>query len=569
MIKKLLFVAALASATCSLAANADKAETTSEPVIEMRADRIFIYPQRLELTGEETLLDILLMFPDQMQTGFESMIGNYNLRISNIPVNGNTRLLCSQIKAKDVRRVQICDNSGVAKGSVGMGRVIDINLLTMEKGAHGAIDAQYGTDNLLSPSAQVKVGTGKTDIIANASYNWQDKYDQVKRDEYFDVHMANRFSKHDLLNTAFTQTYKNDRVAPDTKATMQKYYGRADYYHDFNDLGTQLLVLGGYVYSDGPQTVYADDSKVVTGTRDNTFFSVVELNTPLGTPKLDMMLGWEGDWDYSTYHLNDGAKTEHNYMCSNNDIYLQFDYRPADKWKLTAGARGMIFHYGVDGNTKHEMRWNSNASAIFAPTKNHQIQAAYFHKFFSPAYSANKTVSETDWMDMRGKLVACNIDEWKLAYTYSRKDLTANVTSSYFKREKMDDAWTPGGTNYYYISDLWKTSANLYYKVGMLSLNVGANYYYLKDDDNYAAFTVAPKLYLPSGWQIAPKAIFFTDNVTSATTLAALPYADYSKTYAALQVDKQLGSHVNLMAQWHDIFSSRYSAALFSVQYRF
>lgn len=31
----------------------------SEPVIEIQADRTVIYPQRMELTGEETLMDLL------------------------------------------------------------------------------------------------------------------------------------------------------------------------------------------------------------------------------------------------------------------------------------------------------------------------------------------------------------------------------------------------------------------------------------------------------------------------------------------------------------------------------
>ena len=46
------------------------------PVIEMKADRTMIYPQRMELTGEESLMDILQMMPDLMIAGYEDLIAN-------------------------------------------------------------------------------------------------------------------------------------------------------------------------------------------------------------------------------------------------------------------------------------------------------------------------------------------------------------------------------------------------------------------------------------------------------------------------------------------------------------
>ena len=45
-----------------------------QPMIEMRADRTFIYPQRMELSGEETLMDILEMYPDLLMAGFDDLL---------------------------------------------------------------------------------------------------------------------------------------------------------------------------------------------------------------------------------------------------------------------------------------------------------------------------------------------------------------------------------------------------------------------------------------------------------------------------------------------------------------
>ena len=100
----------------------------SVPVIEVKADRTTIYPQRMDLTGEESLMDILQMMPELMIRGYEDVINMYNLRMDNCPINGDARLILSQMKAKDIAAIQVCGNTGVAKGSVGMNKVLDITM---------------------------------------------------------------------------------------------------------------------------------------------------------------------------------------------------------------------------------------------------------------------------------------------------------------------------------------------------------------------------------------------------------------------------------------------------------
>ena len=115
----------------------------SLPIIEMKADRTMIYPQRMELTGEESLMDILQMVPELMIAGYEDVINGYNLRIDNCPMNGDVRLILSQMKAKDIAKIQVCDNTGVAKGTVGLGNVLDINML-MPDSVKGFVEGQGG-----------------------------------------------------------------------------------------------------------------------------------------------------------------------------------------------------------------------------------------------------------------------------------------------------------------------------------------------------------------------------------------------------------------------------------------
>ena len=85
MHRRILFLISLLLLSVSMCAEGDL------PIIEMKADRTMIYPQRMELTGEESLMDILQMVPELMIAGYEDVIASYNLRIDNCPINGDTR----------------------------------------------------------------------------------------------------------------------------------------------------------------------------------------------------------------------------------------------------------------------------------------------------------------------------------------------------------------------------------------------------------------------------------------------------------------------------------------------
>ena len=46
----------------------------AEQAFQLSADRAIIYTQKLDLNGGETLLDILRIYPDLMQEGFDNML---------------------------------------------------------------------------------------------------------------------------------------------------------------------------------------------------------------------------------------------------------------------------------------------------------------------------------------------------------------------------------------------------------------------------------------------------------------------------------------------------------------
>lgn len=491
--------------------------------IEIRPDRVNIYPQRMDLTGQETLLDVLRMYPYLMESGFDSQIDIFDLRMDNSPMNGNNRLLLSQIKAIQVDKIQICYNTGVAKGTIGLGGVIDINMVRFDKGIHGFAEAEAGTERLLGTSAELLLGSDNTDLFINASYS-NDDFLNHGGQQYLTAHMTNRFSPHDRL-----LTYITEQVTDINSADNQKYMARARYFHDFNDIGTELLLVAGYQYF--------DDKRV--GTPSKSTLGIVELNTPLFSRNLNMMLGWEGDFNKNDYRL------------SNNDIYLQFDYH-SGPWRLTLGDRIMYYRFtpssDLNKSIHEDLRNNMLASVIYTPGKGHQFQAGYYRKYLNPSYSAINSqvqnLSFDEWILYRKEIKEQNIQEMRLAYTYvASPNFNVSLSGNHFIMEQNDN--------------FSRISISSFLKSGIFSSTFGVNGY-CSTVTSYATFHVAPVIQITGNWMIAAQAVFFTNNA---------PEAQNGKTYGSLKIQKVMKDKLRVYGQWHDIFKRESSAALLGITY--
>ena len=505
------------------------------PIIEMKADRTMIYPQRLELAGEETLMDIFQMVPDLMIAGYEDLISNYNLRIDNCPVNGDNRLILSQMKAKDIKRIQVCDNTGVAKGTIGMGRVLDIEMKMPEK-VKGFVEGQgdFGKDVQGIGSVNALYGSQHTDLYANASYRHNDG-----NEEHLTLHMTNRFDDRNRLLTYFTQQFLDH-----PSGASRKLMGRARYFHIFNDIGTELLLVGGYQYASDP--IISNKLPMCS----------VELNTPFLTKRLSMMLGYESD-----FLMTRQEDTDRNWDVFNHDLYLQFTYA-LPQWRFTAGGRVMFYNYKMKdvGTTQkyNDTRTNANACVIYVPDNRNQIQLGYYRKYSNPVYSIlfmdAETISEEEWTMTKGQLEEQTINQMKLAYAYSRQKLTVQTEASYYVIED--------GENFTQLG------ASAYWKKDWLSISGGANLY-IAESRTYAAFWLAPHADLPHAWQIGLQLVYYTKE-SPRRELTGEP------VYGCLSVNKQFGKRWNLGVDWHDMFDAVCSdvavnrhAANIKLQYRF
>ncbi len=507
----------------------------SLPIVEKKADRTIIYPQRMELTDEETLMDVLQMMPELMIGGYEDVISSYDLRIDNCPMNGDTRLILSQMKAKDIAKIQVCDNTGVAKGTIGMGRVLDINMKIPEK-LKGFVEGQGYLGKNVAGIASVNAlyGSKHTDLYANTSYRHQDG-----NEEYLTLHMTNRFDDRNKLLTYFTQQYIDI-----PSGASRKVMGRARYFHTFNDQGTELLIVGGHQYTSNP--VLSNKLPLY----------IVELNTPLFSERLSMMLGVEGD-----FLMTKQKDTDRSWDVFNNDIYLQLTYS-LPKWKLTIGNRILFYHYKLMDSgisQKHSnTRDNANACVIYVPNNRDQIQLGYYRKYYNPYYLALfmsvNSLSDEEWAIAKGLLEEWNINQVKLAYAYSKQKLTIQAETSFYAVED--------GENF------MELDVSAYWRTNGWSLKGGSNLYTSKSG-TYASFRFAPTAYLPYEWQIGMQVVYYTKN-TPIRELTGVP------VYGCLSVNKQFGKKWNLGVDWHDMFDAFCSkakenrhAANIKLQYRF
>ena len=507
----------------------------SLPIIEVRGDRTVIYPQRMELTGEETLMDVLQMMPSLMIAGYEDVITNYNLRIGNCPLNADTRLVISQMKAKDIDRIQVCDNTGVSKGTIGMNRVLDI-YMKMPDAWQGFVEGQGAAGKRFEgiATANALYGSKHTDLYANMSYRHRDVDEQ-----YLTLHMTNRFDDRNRLLTFFTQQYL-DRPYGKSRKVM----GRARFFHTFNDLGTELLLVGGYQYTSDPLLSY------------KLPMYIAELNTPLLSKRLSMMLGFEAD-----YLMTGQKDTDRSWDVFNHDVYLQFTY-VLPQWKFTAGNRVMFYHYqltdAADSQKYADTRNNTNASIIYTPDSRHQILLGYYRKYYNPAYEVlameTDMLSDEQWAITKGQLDERTIHQMKLSHAYSRQRLTVQTEASYYLIEDGENFMELGASAY------WKTQ--------WMSLTGGSNLYAIKSG-TYASFRLAPTAFLPQQWQIGAQVVYYTKK-SPRREVTGVP------VYGCLSVNKQFGCRWNFSVDWHDMFDVFCSNTLVNrhavnmkVQYRF
>ena len=569
------------------------AQSISNPAIQIQGDRTIIYPTSLDLPEKATVKDVLQLYPDLLQEGFEQVLANYQLRIDGNSLTGDTRLLLSQLKASEVKNLQVYENPGVVKGTTGTGGIIDIRLKPAEKGASGLVELQAGTDNYLAPAVKVRYGNERNDLFVYSSHTNLKAMDGQLHTQ-MDILLAQlltRITRRDQLSTVFSRQSKKDENVESSSQT-DKYQMSFTYVHTFNDRGTALTSKANYQYSKTPKSNMGNTSHInylQNCTYSNLPSGSIELNTPLFTKGSSLKVGWKGNFSFIRYLHEQIVEAqnfikESNYHVNNNDLYAQLIY-PISKVSFSVGERLMFFHYNLQGEKnkweKNSTRHMLQASVTWQPNARHQLQGGYYRKFINPTYMI---ISQEVWPNTTGSswsvgnndLTVSNVGQVKLAYSYTLPRLVVNAGVNYYhtndiiKTEIVDEGLTTWVNKD--KADAWKSDLSLFYRLRAFSLTAGATLNSVNhvsgDTDQatrsaYATFRLTPVLSLPHQFRAEGQFVFFTSKT---------PWRIANENvcaYGEVKLSKAFGNHLLLAAEWHDMFQGSRSAALGTVSYQF
>ena len=523
-----------------------------DEIIEYQGDRYVIHVNRMNPDSEMTLMDVLNTCPEFLSLNGKTIELDYSLRVDNIGVIVDSESFLRNVKACEIDRIQICSNSSVAKSVGGTTGVIDVYYREDVKtdGKVAAAGSTYGNGmayaDVTNRSEKLTV---QAYAMARTSYgraNPTDVFRMTDRGlaENLHLNLDWKMSKSDRLIIKAFQKFGNSKkkyVNPkpmDDLISYDRYVGLVlSYSHTFkND-----AILFAEVGSD--YTRNADGSNKMGISYPYGF---VELNTPIFTPDLWLMVGTEVDCE-NTWNI---SKNREQRMVS--DIYAQLDYTHGP-WVLTLGDRFRLLNfwdreYAIADQSLWEHSRNNHvyfASVGYKAGRNF-MQVQFARRFFIPVFSdflADEKAPTTSLKYDAGNYQTNLAHQGVIRYSYQQKD--------FFFHSSLENTWynhLPGPNKL-----LLGFRNSVFWKKGALELTLGANYYHQhvnsdaknsSQNDNFVTLKFAPALNLPQGFRLSSTLLYNSQRSIDDK---------HAHLFATVKANKQLGKKCNVFAEFHDL----------------
>ena len=555
-------------------------QMTAAP-IEHIGDRYIMHVSEMELTGEESLLDVLMMCPEVISLDgnniiggdpFANQYGKFVIRIDNQEYGLDYATLLHHFKAREIESIKVCQNAEVMKGCSSLKKVIDITLRKGENGVSGRVglfgDTYGGGKGIVSVLSQQddlrilshvegnfqRTSNSDKDAYQNQSSNTINHY----LHEGAKLNVLWTPTSKDILEVDAMQTYTRNHFTHSPADYVRAYHLQADYTRTLGENGSSILfTLGAEHISDNGRT--QEESQTFPYQNHSTYpFAVIEYASPILTKDLWITAGFEGGLSIEKNCIADYINHS-NY----EDFYVQLDYN-IGKWGFMAGERYRIINFRPKQiasisnweHTTHNHIYSFSAYYTFTP--GHTLQGTFCRRIFNPEFGDFVTAGDMEgaWKptyttDIRNSLA--NIMELK--YTYSKPNLVVSTSvkniHQHLRDNNHDNTLGIGTTAF------WHT--------GILRLTAGFNYFWeraetpveetsLRDTSyhNFAVFKLAPQLTLPDGWRLTSNLIWCTYRHT------ATPAYTPANLYAEVGVYKNIGKHLTLEGRFHDIASQHF-----------
>ena len=549
--------------------------------IEHIGDRYIMHVSEMELTGEESLLDVLMMCPEVISLDgnniiggdpFANQYGKFVIRIDNQEYGLDYSTLLHHFKAREIESIKVCQNAEVMKGCSSLKKVIDITLRKGENGVSGRVglfgDTYGGGKGIVSVLSQQddlrilshvegnfqRTSNSDKDAYQNQSSNTINHYSH----EGAKLNVLWTPTSKDILEVDAMQTYTRNHFTHSPAEYVRAYHLQADYTRTLGENGSSILfTLGAEHISDNGRT--QEESQTFPYQNHSTYpFAVVEYATPILTKDLWITAGFEGGLSIEKNCIADYINHS-NY----EDFYVQLDYN-IGKWGFMAGERYRIINFRPKqissvSNWKHTTRNHIYSfSTYYTFTPGHTLQGTFCRRIFNPEFGDFVTAGDMEgaWKptyttDIRNSLA--NVMELK--YTYSKPNLVVSTSMKNIHQHLIDN-------NHDNTLGIGTTA---FWHTGILRLTAGFNYFWeraetpveetsLRDTSyhNFAVFKLAPQLTLADGWRLTSNLIWCTYRHT------ATPAYTPANLYAEVGVYKNIGKHFTLEGRFHDIASQHF-----------
>ena len=412
--------------------------TADQPIMELLAGKIILYPGRMGMTGSETLLESLQALPVLVQKGDTDLLNNYT-----IEENGNTYLLdplvyLQQTRISEVDHIEIVTDGSVSNGISGAMGIINVVLKAPEPGTHVRTDIMANTNGEFYPTAYLSYNKNRFYAIGSAML----LFDRVKTDEYnysgsnlikqnhlftkyrdevikglfvWDlpsdiilIRLSQYYGKDSTDNNYFTFDESSTTLTADLTENSRKLCATVDYYHTFAN-GMIFKVITGienitedsestnYFSSDNEttaQTLNSLDDMYASTTNWSATLKVEKAFGDVAYLKVAVPMSW-ADKHSRYYQLEQFDEDKLLYkqkIETKNDSYNPYfllDIKCGKSWKINLGARELITRYKM--NQTGFDPWSMTKSAAvytstveYCPKHNQTLQVNYRHTATMP-----------------------------------------------------------------------------------------------------------------------------------------------------------------------------------------
>jgi hypothetical protein len=404
-----------------------------QPMIDLQVGKIVLYPNRMGMTGSESLMECLQSLPALVQKGSVDLLSNFTLAEDGNTYLADPTIYLEQTQINEIERIEIQTDGSVSDGLSGIIGVINVVTKSAAEGTHGHIDLMANTNGEVYPSVYSSYRKGyfsavgsvmglsdrtKTDTFKSSGTDSSNEYNKQRSNaEAVKVRLKWELP-HDMFQFKVSQLYGNDRTRDTLRATSgdiqslqrtssqlktNKINCNFEYNHTFNYGGVLKLSAGvehinktdnsdsfanqldedGLCTSDYLLTMLDDSYSGTT-----TWSASLKYITPISSwGGLTLALPMSrNSVDQDIYRLNGDSnqadqlkKVEQEYATNTYNPYFIFNAQLSKQWGLKIGQRLTFARYSMNDYSNaawsdHRSSWFMTAGLLYQPTPEHNLQ---------------------------------------------------------------------------------------------------------------------------------------------------------------------------------------------------